>query len=198
MREPMVVRDPPPLDARPATSTARAALSAAAFFLMAPLVMGGVLPWWISRWHPGPRVPGQSLLTIVGAAATAAGVVVVVEAFVRFVRHGRGTPAPYDPARRLVVSGAYRYVRNPMYVGLMLVVLGQALILRHGALLAYALVLFTAFHLRIVLKEEPELRQRFGDEYDEYCRRVQRWIPRGNPATPPRAGEYPASRTPPA
>ena len=160
-------------------SVLHSAVGAAAFFLMAPAIMAGVIPWWITRWQPGPRLPGQALLTAAGTIATSMGAALVVEAFVRFVRRGHGTPAPYAPARRLIVSGTYRYVRNPMYVALMLVVLGQALLLRRSALVVYGLVLFTAFHLRVVLKEEPELRCRFGREYEDYCAHVRRWLPRG-------------------
>jgi protein-S-isoprenylcysteine O-methyltransferase Ste14 len=145
---------------------------------MAPIVMGGMIPWWLTRWQSGPDVPAGRLLSLLGWCGVIVGTAAVIEAFVRFVRRGRGTPAPYDPAVYLVASGSYRYVRNPMYVGMLMLVIGQALILRRTALVWYSLALGLAFHLRIILHEEPFLERRFGESYREYCRHVRRWVPR--------------------
>jgi protein-S-isoprenylcysteine O-methyltransferase Ste14 len=106
---------------------------------------------------------------------------VLFDAFARFALQGRGTPAPPLPTERLVVSGLYRHVRNPMYLAVLTVVFGQALLLGSTGLLAYAALLFAAFHLFIVGYEEPTLRRRFGSEYEQYCRRVRRWWPRAGP-----------------
>jgi protein-S-isoprenylcysteine O-methyltransferase Ste14 len=90
---------------------------------------------------------------------------------------GRGTPAPFDPPRRLVVRGPYRYVRNPMYLGAGLAVAGAALYYQTAALLAYVGAFLLLMHIFVVLYEEPTLRQTFGDDYKAYCRQVRRWWP---------------------
>ena len=96
----------------------------------------------------------------------------------RFVREGHGTPAPVAAPERLVVGGAFRYVRNPGYVAVVSMVVGQGLLFASKPILAYAAGLALAFHLFVVLYEEPALRGRFGEQYASYCRRVPRWIPR--------------------
>jgi protein-S-isoprenylcysteine O-methyltransferase Ste14 len=95
---------------------------------------------------------------------------------------GRGTPGPWDPPRRLVAVGPYRWLRNPVYLAGMLIVLGQAWLFGSAALLLYAVVLAVAFHLLVIGYEEPRLRGQFGEQYETYRRTVSRWIPR-----PPRA-----------
>lgn len=95
-----------------------------------------------------------------------------------FVRVGRGTPAPFDPPRRLVVAGPYRFVRNPMYLGAGLALAGAALYYASWWLVAYLGLLFLASHLFIVFHEEPALRRSFGAEYRDYCGVVGRWVPK--------------------
>jgi len=95
-----------------------------------------------------------------------------------FAAFGRGTPAPIDAPKRLVVRGLYRYTRNPMYVGVLTVILGWAVLFQTAALVLYALIVGTCFHLFIVLYEERYLQKEFGGEYDDYRRRVSRWLPR--------------------
>jgi protein-S-isoprenylcysteine O-methyltransferase Ste14 len=94
-----------------------------------------------------------------------------------FATIGRGTPAPIDAPKRLVVAGLYRYVRNPMYVGVLLVVLGWAVFFWSRSILLYAGIVTVGFHTFVVLFEEPILSQRFGNSYDAYRRSVHRWIP---------------------
>jgi protein-S-isoprenylcysteine O-methyltransferase Ste14 len=94
---------------------------------------------------------------------------------------GRGTPAPIDPPKSVVVSGLYRFVRNPMYVGVELVTLGEALLFSSVRLLGYALLLGLGFHLFVVFYEEPTLTKKFGGPYQRYCQAVPRWIPRLTP-----------------
>jgi protein-S-isoprenylcysteine O-methyltransferase Ste14 len=89
---------------------------------------------------------------------------------------GRGTPAPIDPPKELVVKGLYRYVRNPMYVGITLVLLGEALLFESAILFLYAGFLLVCAHLFIVYYEEPTLRRLFGTSYESYCKSVSRWI----------------------
>ncbi len=95
-----------------------------------------------------------------------------------FATFGRGTPAPIDAPQKLVVRGLYRLTRNPMYVGVLTVILGWTVMFRSPALLAYAAVVGTCFHLFVVLYEEHQLRKSFGREYEEYCTQVGRWLPR--------------------
>lgn len=160
----------------------RAALGAAAFFVVAPGSVAGLAPYLISGWRVAHRLPEPARLA--GAAMLAVGLASVVESFVRFVVRGLGTPAPVAPPRRLVVSGQYRHVRNPMYVALVAVVLGQALWLGSAALAAYAAALLLIFHLRVVTYEEPRLTEQFGAEFAAYRRGVPRWIPRTTPWRP--------------
>lgn len=95
-----------------------------------------------------------------------------------FVRVGHGTPAPFDPPRRLVERGPYRFVRNPMYLGAVLALAAAALFYESWPLLAYAGLFLIAGHLIVTGYEEPTLRRSFGVEYEAYCRRVSRWWPR--------------------
>ncbi len=94
-----------------------------------------------------------------------------------FAVAGRGTPAPIDPPKHLVVRGLYRYVRNPMYVGVLLMIAAWAALFGSRAVLGYGAVVAVIFHLFVVLVEEPMLRRRFGEAYDAYCERVRRWMP---------------------
>ncbi len=94
-----------------------------------------------------------------------------------FAVTGRGTPAPIDPPKRLVVRGLYRHVRNPMYLGVLLVVAAWAAVSGSGRVVEYGLGVAVVFHLFVVLVEEPLLRHRFGASYEAYCRAVSRWLP---------------------
>ncbi|MBW2641992.1 MAG: isoprenylcysteine carboxylmethyltransferase family protein, partial [Deltaproteobacteria bacterium] len=95
-----------------------------------------------------------------------------------FVVRGRGTPAPFDPPTRLVLLGPYRYVRNPMYVGLFLVLIGETMLYASLFVLLYSLFLVAAAHIFVVFYEEPTLRRKFGESYEKYLRSVPRWLPR--------------------
>ncbi|PZS20931.1 MAG: isoprenylcysteine carboxyl methyltransferase [Pseudonocardiales bacterium] len=161
----------------------RAALGSALFFLAAPCVVAGVLPWWISRWNL-PTLRSWSVLpAVAGAAVGLAGLVVLLRAFGRFVNEGLGTPAPVAPTERLVVGGDYRFVRNPMYVAVEAIVLGQALVFRSGGLMLYALVSWLGMAAFVRWYEEPVLRERFGAQYESYRRSVRAWWPRLHPWT---------------
>jgi len=105
----------------------------------------------------------------------------VIECFARFALKGIGTPAPVAPTQNLVVSGLYRHFRNPMYVGVVTAILGQALVFGSPALVVYAAVVFAGFFLFVLGYEEPALRRQFGAEYEAYCSNVPRWIPRIRP-----------------
>jgi protein-S-isoprenylcysteine O-methyltransferase Ste14 len=101
----------------------------------------------------------------------------VVETTTRFALQGRGTPAPWAPPERFVVRGSYRWMRNPMYVGVLALILGQALLLGREVLYLWGAAAWLFFHLFVVFEEEPGLRRRFGAAYEDYCARVPRWLP---------------------
>jgi protein-S-isoprenylcysteine O-methyltransferase Ste14 len=117
---------------------------------------------------------------IAGLIITAAGAVIALGCVLAFVFVGKGTPAPFDPPRRLVVHGPYRFARNPMYIGAILALLGAALFYGSLSILLYGGVFFFATHLFVVFYEEPTLRRTFGSDYEAYCRRVSRWWPAFN------------------
>ena len=114
----------------------------------------------------------------VGVFLGAAGAAIAVSCIVTFVRVGKGTPAPFDPPRRLAVRGPYRFVRNPMYLSAALAMSGAALFYRSFALLVYVAVFLLVMHLFVMAYEEPTLRRTFGEDYKAYCNRVGRWWPK--------------------
>ena len=116
---------------------------------------------------------------VVGMVLAALGAGLALWCILTFATLGRGTPAPFDPPQRLVTRGPYRYIRNPMYLGATLALVGAALVYRSPLLAAYAALFLVACHLFVLLYEEPALRRRFGRAYDEYRRRVPRWSVRG-------------------
>jgi protein-S-isoprenylcysteine O-methyltransferase Ste14 len=154
------------------------------FFALAPGIVAGVVPWaltsWTVRYGSGWWAPVQA----VGAVVVAAALVVLVQAFARFVREGRGTPAPVAPTERLVVGGLYRHVRNPMYVAVVGAILGQALLLGQPVLVAYGCVAGAGMAAFARWHEEPVLAARYGDEYATYRRNVRGWVPRLRPWRP--------------
>ena len=155
--------------------TGRAAAGTALFFALAPGVVAGLVPWLLSGWETA-RDWGAA--RPVGAALVLAGGVVLVSAFVRFVTEGIGTPAPVAPTEHLVVGGLYRHVRNPMYLAVTAVIVGQGLVLGRPGLLAYGALVAATTAAFARVYEEPALRRRFGDEYETYRRAVPGWCPR--------------------
>ena len=119
------------------------------------------------------------VMQVAGLLVAIAGSALALSSILTFAFVGKGTPAPFDPPRRLVVKGPYRYLRNPMYLGAAGALTGAALYYQSLPLLAYALGFVFLMHLFAVLYEEPVLRATFGEPYEEYCRRVARWVPRG-------------------
>lgn len=115
---------------------------------------------------------------VAGMVLGTAGTALALSCIVAFAFVGRGTPAPFDPPRRLVVQGPYRFVRNPMYIGAGFALAGAALFYQSFGLLGYIGVLFLVTHLFVAAYEEPTLRRTFGKEYREYCERTGRWWPR--------------------
>ncbi|HEV8609360.1 MAG TPA: isoprenylcysteine carboxylmethyltransferase family protein [Thermoanaerobaculia bacterium] len=134
------------------------------------------LPYWIIG--RGDRAPVPLTVRAIGLLLGAAGAAGVLWCIRDFAVRGRGTPAPWDPPKHLVVAGPYRYVRNPMYVASLIVLAGEALFFGSSGVAIYAAALWLAYHLRVVLSEEPALRRQFGPEYEAYRAVVPRWIPR--------------------
>jgi len=161
-------------------------LGSAVFLVLAPGVLAGWLPWRITRWHEQSHMAAGWRLA--GVLLVMLGVPVLLDSFARFALLGRGTPAPVAPPDRLIVSGLYRHVRNPMYVSVMSVILGQALLFGSRTLVAYAAIVWLACHLFVLLYEEPTLRRQFGAEYDRYLTHVGRWWPRLRPYRDEEAG----------
>jgi len=165
-------------------SKAKAILGSAVFFLTAPLVVAGVIPWWITRWEFQPAFFGVELTRVIGIVLIIVGAPGLLHSFARFALQGLGTPAPLAPTRYLVVTGLYRFVRNPMYVAVVAVVLGQAAVFSDWRLLCYGALCWLAFHIFVLGYEEPTLRRTYGTEYDTYQVNVPRWIPRLTPWQP--------------
>jgi protein-S-isoprenylcysteine O-methyltransferase Ste14 len=158
-----------------------AAAGSAAFFVLAPGATAGLIPWWLTGWDANDA---WAPLRVLGAVLIAAGLVVLVHAFVRFVVEGIGTPAPVAPTEHLVVGGLYRHVRNPMYVAVAATIVGEALVLGRPALLLYAAAFVAVTGAFARFYEEPALRRRFGAEYEAYRRAVPGWWPRWHPWRP--------------
>lgn len=154
---------------------AAAATGSSIFFALAPGVVAGVVPWALTRWRFEPIwLP----LRVVGGALVVAGAVFVVQAFVRFVVEGLGTPAPVAPTENLVVGGLYRYVRNPMYVAVVSVIFGQALLFGNLSVFWYGVLAWLAMAAFVRVYEEPTLSRRYGEAYDAYRAQVPAWVPR--------------------
>jgi len=159
---------------------ATAAAGTALFFALTPGVVAGLVPWWLTEWRVREPLPSWAWppLRVAGVVLLAAGALVLVSAFVRFVIEGIGTPAPVAPTQRLVVGGLYRYVRNPMYLAVVATIVGQGLALGRPVLLAYAAAVAAATVAFVYLYEEPTLSDQFGADYDAYRQAVPAWWPR--------------------
>jgi protein-S-isoprenylcysteine O-methyltransferase Ste14 len=160
---------------------ALAALGSAAFLVVAPGMVAGLVPWWLTGWRFGTPLGWWDAVRVPGLVLTIAATAILVSAFARFVVEGVGTPAPVAPTQHLVVGGVYCFVRNPMYIAVVGAIVGQALFLGQLILLEYAAavgVLMMAFAHWV---EEPILLERFGAEYQEYRRAVPGWWPRLGP-----------------
>ena len=146
------------------------------------LVFTLVAPFVVSIVVPGILLDGARPVAAQGLIVSVVGAVIYAWTAWNFATTGRGTPAPLDPPKTVVAVGLYRWVRNPMYIGVLLIILGQAIAYGSLTLLVYAAVMWLVVHAFVVLYEEPDLRQRFGESYESYLRAVPRWVPR-----PPRS-----------
>ncbi len=158
-----------------------AAAGSALFFAIAPGVVAGVVPWWLTGWHLRGPLAHWAAVRAAGLITLILGTLVLVQAFARFVAEGRGTPAPAAPTEQLVTGGLYRYVRNPMYLAVVAAITGQALTLGQPVLLAYAGAVWVTTAAFARWYEEPALARQFGAQYETYRRAVPAWRPRTRP-----------------
>jgi len=157
------------------------ALILAKLLIFTIAVPGTVTVWLPLFWlYPAIRHrPIESGATVVGAIALIAfGVAGYFVCALDFAISGRGTPAPIDMPKNLVVRGPYRYTRNPMYISVLTILLGESALLRSATLLEYAGIVAIGFHVFVLIQEEPALRRKMGETYQKYCDEVPRWIPR--------------------
>lgn len=151
----------------------------ALFTILVPGLVAGAIPQLLAKRRPYPRLPISSTTArIIGGMSLLSGVLLYVHTALQFGTEGRGTPSPTDEPEELVTGGIYAYVRNPMYMGVILVVVGQAFLRRSVAVLWWAAGCWIGFHTRVVRDEEPHLAERHGEEYERYRTTVPRWIPR--------------------
>jgi protein-S-isoprenylcysteine O-methyltransferase Ste14 len=158
----------------------RAWVGTGVFLVVTPGVVAGLIPGVITGW----RIPWTGgwvwPVATVAAIVILSGVIALLDAFIRFAR-ADGTPAPPMPTVHLVVVGPYRYVRNPMYLAVLMIILGQALLFGSRSALLYAGIVLLAVALFVRGYEEPTLEREYGDEYRKYRRNVRGWIPRVRP-----------------
>ncbi len=159
-----------------------AIIGSTVFLVIAPGFVAGLVPWWICRWKFEAPFFGR-LSRFTGGVLITLGIIGLLDSFARFALQGLGTPAPVLPTRHLVVTGLYRYVRNPMYVAVVSTILGQGLVFGNVKLLEYGAIVWLLFHLFVLVYEEPTLEASFGSEYKQFCAQVPRWIPRMTPWT---------------
>lgn len=151
------------------------ALKSFLFLLIAPGTVAGYIPLVLLR--KGPQLE-TGIFAYLGIPLWLIGGTILLWSFWNFLREGRGTPAPIEPPKELVVAGFYRYVRNPMYVGIILLLLGHFLWFGFWWILTYTIIAFIIVHLFVTLYEEPTLKRRFGAAYENYLTQVPRWIPK--------------------
>jgi protein-S-isoprenylcysteine O-methyltransferase Ste14 len=151
------------------------ALRSLLFLIIAPGMVAGYIPLGLLR---GGAKLETGVIAYLAFPLWLIGGVILLWSFWNFLHEGRGTPAPIDPPKELVAVGFYRYVRNPMYVGILAMNIGHFLWFGYWNLLIYAIVVFLAFNAFVIYYEEPTLKRSFGPAYEEYTKRVPRWIPR--------------------
>lgn len=144
------------------------------FTLIVPGTVSVYFPIWITR----EQQPASGLGSIAAVAVFALGGAIYAWCLWDFASFGRGTPLPIEPPKKLVIRGLYRYSRNPMYTGVLIVIFGWSILFASAILAAYAFAVGTCFQLFIIIYEEPHLKKKFGQQYEQYCARVGRWLPR--------------------
>lgn len=145
------------------------------FTIFVPGTVGVLVPWWIAG---GFRIEGSGVLTWLGFFVIVVGAAIYFRCAWEFAVRGLGTPAPIAPTKFLVTTALHRHVRNPMYIGVALVIFGEAMLFRSLHVAEYGVAMLLTAHFFVVFYEEPTLRRQFGEEYEKYRRTVPRWIPR--------------------
>lgn len=153
------------------------------FLVVVPGTVAGWVPYGLGGWRSGLPTIELGVGRHTGWLLLLPGLAALLWSVWEFAVRGHGTPAPIDPPKTFVASGLYRFVRNPMYLGVLVTVLGQFLLYENWNVLIYASVLASVFHMFVRLYEEPTLQRLFGSEYAGYCREVPRWIPRVRPTS---------------
>ena len=156
------------------------AITYATLFIAVVLIY---LPARVLSWAGISRPAVTNWPQILGLTIGTAGAVLAIWCVLAFALIGKGTPAPFDPPRKLVVRGPYRFVRNPMYIGATTALAGAAVFYQSVALAVFVALFVVATHLFVVIYEEPTLKRSFGSEYETYCRSVRRWWPRFHPSS---------------
>lgn len=153
------------------------------FTMLFPGTVTVIVPYFlVLHGHDTSTIP-HPLWAWLGLLPLGVGLPVLFRCIWDFAVAGHGTLAPVDPPKELVVRGLYRYVRNPMYVGVLCILSGEALLFVSEKLIIYALIFFACVHIWVVIYEEPTLRRKFGESYERYTRTVHRWLPRRPPKT---------------
>ena len=147
------------------------------FTVLVPGTVAGYVPYLLMKESAGLPAINWNLLSLVSPLFFLSGFAIYCWCLYDFAVTGRGTPAPIDAPKRLIVKGLYRFMRNPMYVGVLSVILGWAALFHSSAVLLYAFFAWLTFHLFVIFIEEPSLRRQFGESYKNYCSKVNRWWP---------------------
>lgn len=159
----------------------RAIVGSIVFLFVAPGIIAGAIPWSITGYRIEPPLLGLEPVRWLGVLLLGLGGVLLLETFSRFALQGLGTPAPIAPTKTLVVTGSYRFGRNPMYVAVVSLIFGQALLLGSVGALAWGLIVWLTVHLFVLTYEEPTLSRTHGEQYERYRANVRRWLPRLTP-----------------
>ncbi|HTX87758.1 MAG TPA: isoprenylcysteine carboxylmethyltransferase family protein [Bacteroidales bacterium] len=147
------------------------------YLILLPGIVAGLVPYLIAgKRFSAVLHSGMSFQQTIGIFLFAVGLTVLLDCILRFALTGRGTLSPSDPTKKLVQTGLYRFSRNPMYLGVLAILAGEAVFTGSSGLWIYLLGVFAAFYLFIIFAEEPGLRKDFGEEYNAYCKRVNRWF----------------------
>ena len=155
----------------------KAWLGTIVFLFAVPGVVAGVIPFLLTGW----RFEWRGVASLIGCAAISIGVAFLLHSFAMFAARGVGTPAPIAPTKHLVVTGAYRYVRNPMYLAVLAIIFGQAALFADASVALYGAIVFVVVATFVRVYEEPTLLAQFGVEYERYRAAVRGWIPRVTP-----------------
>lgn len=154
------------------------ALKTLIFTVFVPGTVTMLVPYWLLSSRFDLTIDRLGGFRILGLVPILLGALMYLWSAWEFTFAGKGTPAPIDPPKELVARGLYRFVRNPIYIGVSLVIIGESLLFESTKLFVYALLLLLVFHLFVVYYEEPTLRSKFGESYEQYSKTVPRWMPR--------------------